>query len=139
MTLGKMLKYARENADLTQKSVKEKTNINNKTLSNWEHDISNPAPNDLKVLAKLYSVTVDYLLGLEPSASPTKSARTAPASATANTATANTATDTLTAEEREHLAMLRALSPEARRRVERNLKGEYEDSIDSQMQEATVC
>ena len=58
MTLGKMLKYARENADLTQKAVKEKTNINNKTLSNWEHDISNPAPNDLKVLAKLYNVTV---------------------------------------------------------------------------------
>lgn len=134
MTLGKMLKYARENADLTQKSVKEKTNINNKTLSNWEHDVSNPAPNDLKVLAKLYNVTVDYLLGLEPSASPTKSARTAPASATANTAT-----DTLTAEEREHLAMLRALSPEARRRVERNLRGEYEDSIDGQLQETTVC
>lgn len=130
MTLGKMLKYARENADLTQKSVKEKTNINNKTLSNWEHDVSNPAPNDLKVLAKLYNVTVDYLLGLEPSASPTKSARTA---------TANTATDTLTAEEREHLAMLRALSPEARRRVERNLRGEYEDSIDGQLQETTVC
>lgn len=134
MTLGKMLRYARENADLTQKAVKEKTNINNKTLSNWEHDVSNPSPNDLKVLAKLYNVTVDYLLGLEKSPSSAKSA-TSTASATA---TVPTDTMTLTAEEREHLAMLRALSPEARRRVERNLRGEYEDSIDNQMQEATV-
>ena len=65
MTLGERLKLARECADLKQTEVKAKTGINNKTLSNWEHNIANPAPQDLKILAELYGVSADYLLGGE--------------------------------------------------------------------------
>ena len=62
MELGKNLKYARTKADLTQREVERRTGINYKTLSNWENSVSNPAPDDLKVLADLYKVTTDFLL-----------------------------------------------------------------------------
>ena len=63
MTLGDKLKFAREKAELKQVDVMKITNINNKTLSNWEKNVSNPDPESLKLLAKVYNVSVDYLLG----------------------------------------------------------------------------
>jgi transcriptional regulator with XRE-family HTH domain len=39
------------------------TAINNKTLSNWEHNVSKPDPDELARLAKLYDVSVDWLVG----------------------------------------------------------------------------
>lgn len=62
MTLGERLRIARENADLSQVLVKTKTGINNKTLSNYENDVSSPDPITLKTLADLYSVTTDWLI-----------------------------------------------------------------------------
>ena len=56
------MKKARENADLTQKQVESITGISNATISNYENDVSNPNPETLKILAKLYQVSVDYLL-----------------------------------------------------------------------------
>lgn len=63
MDIGNFLKAARENAGLKQIDVKKHTNINNKTLSNWENNVSKPSPEDLKTLATLYNTTVDYLIG----------------------------------------------------------------------------
>ncbi len=63
MSLGKRLKKARLKADLTQIQVKEKTKINNKTLSNWENDVSSPDFESLNLLADLYVVSTDELLG----------------------------------------------------------------------------
>lgn len=65
MTIGDRLKIARENAGLKQIDVKRQTNINNKTLSNWENNVSNPSPEDLRTLSKLYNVTIDSLVGNE--------------------------------------------------------------------------
>lgn len=63
MDIGIFLKTARENAGLKQTDVKKHTNINNKTLSNWENNVSKPSPEDLRILATLYNTTVDYLIG----------------------------------------------------------------------------
>ena len=62
-TLGDSLRNAREVKNLTQKEVSKKTGINNKTISNYENNVSLPDPNTLKTFADIYETSVDYLLG----------------------------------------------------------------------------
>lgn len=62
-TLGERLKKARENKGLKQVDVQARTNINNRTLSRYEKDGSEPDSATLKLLADLYEVSTDYLLG----------------------------------------------------------------------------
>lgn len=63
MTLGERLREARAYQDMTQTEVSKKTGINNKTLSNWENDVSRPSPDDIINLSKVYGVNIDYILG----------------------------------------------------------------------------
>ena len=63
--LSSRLKYAREKNDLKQTDVQKVTGINNKTLSNYENGVSSPNPETLKILAILYNVSADYLLGID--------------------------------------------------------------------------
>ena len=62
-TLGDSLRNARETKNFTQKEVSKKTGINNKTISNYENDVSSPDPNALKTFADIYETSIDYLLG----------------------------------------------------------------------------
>lgn len=62
MQLGDRLRQAREYARLSQVQVKNSTGINNKTLSNYENNISSPDPYTLKILADLYGATTDWLI-----------------------------------------------------------------------------
>lgn len=61
--VGKRLKKARQNKGFTQVQVKKLTNIHNKTLSGYENGVSEPDYETLMMLADLYVVSVDYLLG----------------------------------------------------------------------------
>lgn len=61
-TLGERLRIARDRKGLTQISVKNRTNINNKTLSGYEKDVSEPDTKTLSVLADLYEVDYRWLL-----------------------------------------------------------------------------
>lgn len=61
-TLGERLKIARQKCGLKQIQVKERTNINNKTLSGYENDVSEPDTNTLATLAELYGVSHKWLL-----------------------------------------------------------------------------
>ena len=63
--LAQRLKLCRENKKLTQIDVYNRTGINNKTLSGYENDVSDPDLETLKILAGLYEVTTDYLLGID--------------------------------------------------------------------------
>ena len=65
MKLGDRLRQIREHSKLSQIQVKERTGINNKTLSNYENNISSPDPYTLKVLADLYKVSTDWLISGE--------------------------------------------------------------------------
>ena len=68
MKLGDRLRQIREHSKLSQIQVKEQTGINNKTLSNYENNVSSPDPYTLKILADLYKVSTDWLIsGKEPS------------------------------------------------------------------------
>lgn len=62
-TLGDNLRNAREVRNLTQKEVSKRTGIHNKTISNYENDVSSPDPYTLKTFADIYETSVDYLLG----------------------------------------------------------------------------
>lgn len=61
--VGKRLRLAREAKRLTQVQVKHYTNINNKTLSGYENGVSEPDIDTLKILAKTYETSIDYLVG----------------------------------------------------------------------------
>lgn len=62
-TIGERLRYARDKKNLKQTQVKERTGINNKTLSGYENGVSEPDSETLKILADLYEVTTDWILG----------------------------------------------------------------------------
>jgi transcriptional regulator with XRE-family HTH domain len=62
--LGDRLREARERRKLKQIDVKNRTNINNKTLSRYESGGSEPDYETLKLLAELYEVSIDWLTGL---------------------------------------------------------------------------
>lgn len=62
MTLGERLRIARDRMGLKQIQVKQRTNINNKTLSGYENNVSQPDTETLVVLADLYEVSYRWLL-----------------------------------------------------------------------------
>ncbi|WP_066639188.1 helix-turn-helix domain-containing protein [Desulfolucanica intricata] len=62
-TVAMRLKAARAKSALTQNDVANRTGINRATLANWETGRTEPDLNSLKVLAELYKVSSDYILG----------------------------------------------------------------------------
>lgn len=62
-TLGQRLRKARERKKLSQVDVYNKTGINNKTLSRYENNGTEPDAQSLKLLANLYEVSFDWLYG----------------------------------------------------------------------------
>lgn len=65
MSVGSRLRRARERIGLSQLEVSKRTNINNKTLSRYENDNSEPDFTTLKLLANLYEVPVAYFFDEE--------------------------------------------------------------------------
>lgn len=61
-TLGMRLRSARERKKISQVEVFKKTGINNKTLSRYENDGTEPDSDSLRRLSDLYEVTVDWLV-----------------------------------------------------------------------------
>ena len=64
--IGNRMRMARENANIRQIDVKNRSPINNKNLSNWEKGVSQPSVQDAIILADLYEVTLDELFGHVP-------------------------------------------------------------------------
>ena len=63
LTIGDRLKMARERKGVTQIKASEETGINNKTLSGYERNISEPDVETIKLLAKYYNISLDFILG----------------------------------------------------------------------------
>lgn len=64
MSFDERLKQSRINKGFSQIYVSSITGIGNKTLSDYERGITKPDPEAIKLLAKLYGVSSDYLIGL---------------------------------------------------------------------------
>lgn len=61
--IGKRLKKARENANLTQMNAAKKLDISNGTLSGYERNYRDPDTDILNRMANLYDVSVEWLMG----------------------------------------------------------------------------
>ncbi len=67
MTLGEKLKDGRKNAGLSQEQLAEKLCVSRAAVAKWETDKGLPDIMNLKAIAKLLDVSIDYLVddGLE--------------------------------------------------------------------------
>lgn len=61
--LKESLKIMRTERAITQAQLAKKLNISIKTISHWETGYTEPSINQLIVLADLYSVSLDELVG----------------------------------------------------------------------------
>lgn len=50
----------------TQTQLAKKLDVSSKAVKNWENSISDPSSTHVIALAKLFSVSADYLLGINP-------------------------------------------------------------------------
>jgi len=62
MTLGEKLKEARKQCGLSQEQLAEKMTVSRSAIAKWETDKGLPDVDNLKALAQLLNVSVDYLL-----------------------------------------------------------------------------
>lgn len=60
------IKILREARGWTQAELARRLNMTRNGVNSWEQGLSMPSPPLLVELAKIFSVTTDYLLGLEP-------------------------------------------------------------------------
>lgn len=63
---GDRLRDARERLDLKQTDVANATGINNKILSGYERNISQPSLENLKSLCDYYNISADEILEVHP-------------------------------------------------------------------------
>ena len=62
MTFGEKLKEARKEAGLSQEQLAEKVCVSRSAIAKWESDRGMPDVNNLKAMAQLLGISVDYLL-----------------------------------------------------------------------------
>lgn len=65
MTFGEKLKEARKTIGLSQEQFAEKMNISRSAVAKWESDIGIPDVSNLKSIAGLLNVSIDFLLDTE--------------------------------------------------------------------------
>ncbi len=65
MGFGQIIKQLRRRADMTQEQLAETLSISGQAVSRWENDLAMPDISLLPVLANLFDVTTDYLLGVD--------------------------------------------------------------------------
>lgn len=62
MTLGQKIKKLRTDKNLPQKDLADQVHVTFQTVSKWEKDENEPDLATLKTIAKLFDVTLDYLV-----------------------------------------------------------------------------
>lgn len=62
MKLGENILKLRKENKLSQEDLAEKLNVTRQTISNWELGETEPTPSQLKILSKIFNVSVDQLL-----------------------------------------------------------------------------
>ena len=66
MTLGRRIAMLRKNQGWTQEQLGEKVGVSAQAVSKWENDLACPDISTLPVLADLFGITTDELLGIKP-------------------------------------------------------------------------
>lgn len=63
MKLNERMLSLRKNQKLSQEYLANKLNVTRQTISNWELGETSPSLEQAKEIAKLYNVSLDYLVG----------------------------------------------------------------------------
>lgn len=63
--VGKRISELRRRRGFSQSELARKLHVSVKSVKQWEAEISNPSVDNLIALAKLFSVSSDYLIGIE--------------------------------------------------------------------------
>lgn len=63
MTFGEKLREARKEANLSQEEFARKAGVSRSAVAKWESDRGMPDVENLKVIASLLNISLDYLLG----------------------------------------------------------------------------
>lgn len=64
MRINETVKELRLRENMTQVELAEKLNCNRQKIADWERGKTTPAADDIILLAKIFNVSADYLLGL---------------------------------------------------------------------------
>lgn len=70
MTLGQRIQALRKQHGLSQEALGEKLGVSRQAISRWEMDGAVPEVDKLIAMSKLFHVSLDQLLGVEPSKQP---------------------------------------------------------------------
>ena len=62
MSLGNKILELRKKMGLSQEQLGEKVNVTRQTISNWELGETAPNPEQLKLLSKIFQISIDELL-----------------------------------------------------------------------------
>lgn len=62
MTFGEKLQDSRKRAGLSQEQLAEKLSVSRSAVAKWENDNGMPDIDNLKAMAQLFDVSIDYLL-----------------------------------------------------------------------------
>ena len=65
MDFGKTFKKIRKESGFTQQQIAGKLGISQSNISDWENNISRPEYENLIMLAQIYDVTLEELLGID--------------------------------------------------------------------------
>ena len=65
MDFGKTFKKIRKESGFTQQQIAGKLGISQSNISDWENNISRPEYENLIMLAQIYDVTIEELLGID--------------------------------------------------------------------------
>ena len=63
--IGAKIMELRQKLGWTQSRLAQELNVNTKTIKNWENETSEPSLKNIVQLAKVFSVTADYLLSID--------------------------------------------------------------------------
>lgn len=66
LVIAERIKELRQARGWTQADLARRLSITRNGVNSWEQGLSTPSPSSLVDLAKLFSVSTDYLLGMEP-------------------------------------------------------------------------
>ena len=72
MTIGQRIAQKRKEQGLSQEALGERLGVSRQSIYKWESDTALPEIDKLVALAKLFGVTVGWLLGVEEPAAPTR-------------------------------------------------------------------
>ncbi len=72
MTFGERLKELRLSKDMTQSDLAKRINLSKANVSKYEANFVEPNLETLGLIAKVFNVSVDYLLGYTNEISPTR-------------------------------------------------------------------